>query len=201
MRNIYLVRHGESMGQIDKEVCGINPVLSPEGERQAKSLQTRLKGLDVDTVYLSPLNRAYQTYLLSKFKSAEKTKYDKRLIEREWLGTPYPEDTFDNLPKIAEPDHQDISGLTFNQRIESFYEDIIIKGDTDICIFSHYGTSELLVQLFFNMTPEQKAYFRLQNTHICHLQIDGGGRKIVCGLNLKHIVPELNSKKIVVREP
>lgn len=201
MRNIYLVRHGESMSQIDKETCGINPVLSPEGKKQSQSLQARLQDIEVDTVYLSPLYRAYRTYLLSEFKATQKIKYDKRLIEREWLGNPYPEGTFHNLPDIAEPDHQDVSDLDFNQRIQSFYEDIILKGDTDICIYSHYGTSELLVQLFCHMTPEQKTYFRLQNTHICHLQIDEGGRKIVCGLNLEQILPELTRSRIVVREP
>ncbi len=59
---LYLVRHGESIGNLNKRYCGITDVeLSLEGMEQAKIASSNLKELNVSKIYTSPLKRAYKT--------------------------------------------------------------------------------------------------------------------------------------------
>ncbi|MBP1925482.1 alpha-ribazole phosphatase [Sedimentibacter acidaminivorans] len=59
---LYLVRHGESIGNLNKRYCGITDVeLSLEGMVQAKIAGTNLKKLNISQIYTSPLKRAYKT--------------------------------------------------------------------------------------------------------------------------------------------
>lgn len=59
---LYLVRHGESLANIDKRYCGITDVeLSSVGRAQAKIVGLNLKNLNVLHIFSSPLKRACET--------------------------------------------------------------------------------------------------------------------------------------------
>ena len=60
---LYLIRHGESMGNVDPDgdFDRVNPPLTPHGEAQAKALGERFAVLDNYTLYASPLDRAIKT--------------------------------------------------------------------------------------------------------------------------------------------
>lgn len=60
---LYLIRHGESMGNIDtdEEFDKTNPPLTPHGKKQAEALGKRFSLLDSFTLYASPLDRARET--------------------------------------------------------------------------------------------------------------------------------------------
>lgn len=59
---LYLVRHGESVGNANKRYCGITDIeLSLDGIEQAKVVGFNLKDLNVLHIYTSPLKRAYHT--------------------------------------------------------------------------------------------------------------------------------------------
>lgn len=60
---LYLIRHGESMGNVDPygDFDRVNPPLTPHGEAQAKALGERFAALDNYTLYASPLDRAMKT--------------------------------------------------------------------------------------------------------------------------------------------
>jgi len=59
---LYLVRHGESVGNANKRYCGITDIeLSLDGKEQAKFAGLNLKDLKVLHIYTSPLKRAYNT--------------------------------------------------------------------------------------------------------------------------------------------
>ena len=61
--HLYLIRHGESMGNIetDEEYNITNPPLTSHGKAQAKALGKRFKKLGSYTLYSSPLERARDT--------------------------------------------------------------------------------------------------------------------------------------------
>lgn len=62
---IYLVRHGQSLGNINRRYCGITDVeLSLDGINQAKLAGLNLKNLKVSHIYTSPLKRAYETAII-----------------------------------------------------------------------------------------------------------------------------------------
>ena len=59
---LYLVRHGESLGNVNKRYCGITDIeLSLNGKEQAKIAASNLEDLKVLNIYTSPLKRACET--------------------------------------------------------------------------------------------------------------------------------------------
>ena len=59
---IYLVRHGQSMGNLNRRFLGHTDLdLSPLGYQQAAALKKYLDDITFDAIYSSPLLRAYHT--------------------------------------------------------------------------------------------------------------------------------------------
>jgi len=62
MARLLLIRHGLSRWNVEGRLQGqLDVPLSPEGERQAEAVATRLSGLALAAVYASPLRRALAT--------------------------------------------------------------------------------------------------------------------------------------------
>ncbi len=57
----YIVRHGQSEGNINGDIYGTNPPLTPKGLEQAEALAESLHSIKLDHVYASTLTRAKQT--------------------------------------------------------------------------------------------------------------------------------------------
>ena len=60
-RNIYFVRHGQSMGNMEGYVQGAHTPLSSEGLRQAELVAQRFQNIEVNRVVTSPYDRARET--------------------------------------------------------------------------------------------------------------------------------------------
>jgi broad specificity phosphatase PhoE len=70
---IYLARHGETAWSISGQHTGLTDIpLTDRGERNAKSLGERLKGVDFTEVLTSPLVRATRTCALAGFEGRAK---------------------------------------------------------------------------------------------------------------------------------
>ncbi|HET7909155.1 MAG TPA: histidine phosphatase family protein [Nitrospira sp.] len=77
---VYLARHGETAWTISRQHTGLTDLpLTERGERTARRLGERLKGLTFSKVLTSPLQRAARTCELAGFKSVAET--DKDLVE------------------------------------------------------------------------------------------------------------------------
>jgi broad specificity phosphatase PhoE len=188
MKTIWLVRHAESMSQIDDTYEGLNPDLSPKGERQARNLKPRIAQIKTDIVLLSPLTRAWSTYMLSEYK-ADKVMYDKRLIESDWeISGYYKSLTFNNLPDIAEKD------ITQNHLVPTFLRakmliDFIEKSDySSYVLFGHWGVFLDLFNVFSGIPKSKKIQAMTENTGISRLEIsDSGARSIVFWNDSSHL--------------
>jgi broad specificity phosphatase PhoE len=65
---VYLARHGETAWTVSGQHTGLTDIpLTERGERNAKRLGERLKGLTFDRVFTSPLQRARKTCELAGF--------------------------------------------------------------------------------------------------------------------------------------
>ena len=74
---VYLVRHGETEWSASGKHTGRTDIpLTEEGERKAKGLGERLKGVTIDRVFASPLQRARCTCELAGFDEAAKADPD-----------------------------------------------------------------------------------------------------------------------------
>ena len=59
---IYLTRHGQTLWNIDKRLQGRgNSPLTEDGIERAKELRDRIKGMNIDVIYSSPIERALNT--------------------------------------------------------------------------------------------------------------------------------------------
>jgi probable phosphoglycerate mutase len=65
---VYLARHGETAWSVSGQHTGLSDIpLTPRGERNARRLADRLKGLTFARVFTSPLQRARRTCELAGF--------------------------------------------------------------------------------------------------------------------------------------
>src|ERR1700724_3275175 len=77
---IYLARHGETAWTISGQHTGLTDIpLTERGERNARRLGERLKGLTFARVFTSPLQRARRTCELAGF--GDRAKVDPDLVE------------------------------------------------------------------------------------------------------------------------
>ena len=62
MVKLYLIRHAESMGNVEEFFQGsLDVEVSPKGLRQLEELKERFKNIKLDRIYTSPLKRAVKT--------------------------------------------------------------------------------------------------------------------------------------------
>jgi probable phosphoglycerate mutase len=77
---VYLARHGETAWSLSGQHTGLSDLpLTERGERNARSLGERLKGLTFAAVFTSPLQRATRTCALAGFGAVAKA--DPDLVE------------------------------------------------------------------------------------------------------------------------
>ena len=167
---VYLVRHGQSLGNQEGQFQAPDTPLSPLGKKQAKTLAARLKGISFDVIYSSPLPRAKETSeiiskelgrpievwediqetrnpkeVISLSRSSSKAKRIKRLVrqnyhKRDWRYSD--EETFDEL---NERGRKVITHLLKHH-----------KGQNVLCV-SHAGMIKMiLARMIFedSLTPE-----------------------------------------------
>ncbi len=77
---VYLARHGETVWSLSGQHTGLTDLpLTERGERNARSLAGRLKGLTFTAVLTSPLQRATRTCELAGF--GDRAEMDRSLVE------------------------------------------------------------------------------------------------------------------------
>jgi len=80
MQEIYLARHGETAWSLSGRHTGLTDLpLTPRGECNARLLGERLKGIEFDRIFTSPLQRAARTCQLAGFGS--RAQVDADLVE------------------------------------------------------------------------------------------------------------------------
>ena len=93
-KNIFLVRHGQSEANVDKQIYKVKPdyamELTDEGKKQALEAGVKIKDIIGDVpiqFYISPFWRTRQTYQLIKKSFSNSKMYScPRLREQEWSG-------------------------------------------------------------------------------------------------------------------
>jgi broad specificity phosphatase PhoE len=74
---VYAARHGETAWSLAGQHTGrTNVPLTPRGERNARRLGERLKGLTFAKVFTSPLQRAFRTCMLAGFSTVAEVDAD-----------------------------------------------------------------------------------------------------------------------------
>lgn len=164
--NLYVVRHGETIWNVEKRVQGITDIpLTDKGRSEAKELQDLIKSLNIDIVISSPLDRAKETAkILVDSKLPINT--DDRIKERDWgfnegalIDTV---DRWDCWDVILNTKVQNIECIQdFMYRVSQFIEDIKIKyKDKNVLVVTHSAVSRVIYYLLGNI-PEDANLSRI----------------------------------------
>ena len=157
--NLYVVRHGETIWNVEKRVQGITDIpLTEKGRKEAEELQELISTLDIDVVIASPLERARETAeILIDSKLPINT--DDRIKERDWgmnEGALISEvDRWDCWDVILNTKVQNIECIQdFMDRVSNFIEEIKIKHqDKNVLIVTHSAVSRVIHYLL-GIIPE-----------------------------------------------
>jgi broad specificity phosphatase PhoE len=173
MKSICIIRHGESLSQINKTVCGINPDLSEAGEAQSISLREMMKKMSPSLVLLSPLRRAYRTFILSELV-CDRVEFDGRLLEGEWEEAPnYPETIYDGISKVAPIKNLKWHQEDFDTRVSNLVSEMRASDVENLLIFSHSGTINLILKKLLNVEPHGETSFQVENASLTKLELNG----------------------------
>lgn len=171
---LYLIRHAESMGNIETDVAfdKTNPPLTPLGKEQAKAVGERFSGFKPDALISSPLDRAYETAKEISLNTGTKIEIDDMLVE---CGT-YVEESEDVCIKRAESvigkikekysENKSVVLVTHAGFIEKILYAVLECSTLSFCV---YNTS--VTKINFRKDKKNKLAFHNDISHL--LNIDG----------------------------
>lgn len=156
---LYIVRHGQTDGNVNKIMDGIRDIdLNDDGIQQAKVTRDTLNGTKFDLVYCSPLSRTKHTMEIINTKKVPVI-FDDRVKERdcgEFTGKSF--DSLDRdlywnyFDKTIYKKAESMEHL-FN-RVYSFLDEIKEKyKDKTILLVTHSGITKV-INCYFNGIPK-----------------------------------------------
>ncbi len=204
---IYLIRHGESLGNVSGKFNGITDlVLTEKGERQAICLQEMFSKIPYDTIYASPLLRAFQTAKIAINNDDKTIKLDKRL--QEINGGLWEQEKWEDIPtkwpqafinwttkpeKLQMPEGESME--EFNNRCVQVFTEIISNHNNEtIIVFSH-GTVIKAMQVYFKNWPlkNMKEILWHDNTGVFCVEITNNNYEILLENDTSHLPKELKT--------
>lgn len=193
---LYLVRHGQSIGNSEKRHQGDNydTDLTPLGYEQAEKLAKRLVDHKFEVIYSSHLKRAIQTANeINKYHNKEIIIQEK-LKERDngdFAGKIGTDELWENIVG----DEMNIKAPNGESRVDQFNRikplvDEILNLDKDILIVSHGGTIKSIIASLYPKISLAQVYklYRTSNTCLYEIEIeDNKNIKILLQNCIRHL--------------
>ena len=157
--DIYVVRHGQTDGNVNRVIDGIREMpLNDTGRQQAIKAGDLLKDISFDMVICSPLGRTKETMQLIT-NNKYPVEYDNRIIERdcgELVGKGYDEINFDKYWNYYDnTKYEKVESLQkLFERVFSFLDEIKEKYmGKKILVVTHGGVPKA-IHCYFNGMPK-----------------------------------------------
>lgn len=181
MKVMYFARHGETVWNADRKVCGLTDVeLTEKGHEQAKALGERIRreGIRIDEICCSPLRRAWDTAQ----HIAEITGIPVRVIPQlreqdfgKFEGTDWTKPAFDEAKRnLAYSFGGGESMFRVAQRIYNVLDELK-KDDKIYLIVAHNGVVRAVNSYFHDLTNEEFSTFRIENCDLLRYAFEGNG--------------------------
>lgn len=176
IKTLYLARHGETTWNLERRTQGSkNSKLTSLGLKQAERLGYRLRDVEIDAIYCSPLERAQSTAKIIANMRNMDCILDDRLVEMnfgEWEGLTsieiekkYPDDykTWREEPHMAKiPSGETIE--IAQKRMIDFVKDRIVNSDKDTFLIISHGTTIRLLLLNL-LSMDLRDYYKLKQNN------------------------------------
>lgn len=200
-RHVYLIRHGESVYNVERKFCGWNETdLSSDGYKQVQKMAKLVKTLGITRIYSSPLKRAR----LTAEAISENIIFDDDLRELnfgeldgltfDFVKEKFPdaaESIYDGKFDCSYPGGE--SRIDFFKRATGCFEKIINKNKSqDIIIVAHSCVIRSI--LSYALCKSYDLYLRLYigNVGISKITIDDNGGSVKMIVNFINRELELN---------
>ncbi|HEY5614854.1 MAG TPA: histidine phosphatase family protein [Bacteroidota bacterium] len=162
---IYLARHGETDWNAERRLQGdTDTALNSRGREQAAKLAERLKGVPLDMVYSSTLQRSRDTAEIARGEVPLKSRAglnERRVgkFEGKWLDRTKDPATAEEYPKRSrDPDDELDGGESLNQfyaRVRATFADIQGQHSSGaILVVAHAITNQMILRAIFDLTPD-----------------------------------------------
>ena len=191
---IYLIRHGETYGNIDELFCGhAETALTPRGIAQARAVGRRLAEVEFSQAYASDLSRATDTARNALHGRDVPLAFDRRLREMfygDWEALP---------GKQIEHAHRDAMRAFFmceapapggetvaelRARTSTALREIVAAHPGErVMVVSHGNAMMALMAELMNLPLQATWSFAFENTSLTRLHFSKRGRLTVFGLN------------------
>ena len=161
---VYIVRHGQTPSNLAGVYNVIEEDLNENGIEQAKVLGEKIKNLDYEVIYCSPLKRTVHTANIINSKKKEMI-LDERLVERKHgklSGMPWctvdRETHWNYYNKEKYNDEESVAELF--ERVHGFLDELKYKEYKSILVVAHSGVSKAFYG-YFNGIPEDGKFLKL----------------------------------------
>lgn len=161
---VYIVRHGQTPSNFAGVYNFLEEDLNENGINQAEILSEKIKDLDYDVIYCSPLKRTIHTANIIN-RNNKKMIFDERLVERKHgklAGMPW--NTVDrekhwnyyNKEKYA--DEESVPELF--ERVHGFLNELKKQNYKSVLVVAHSGVSKAFFG-YFKGIPEDGKFLKL----------------------------------------
>lgn len=181
MKNLYFVRHGESVWNVEDKICGTTDVpLTEKGCRQAEEAGKKIAelGLKADEILHSPLMRAAETAKRISEMTGIPARMEPRLMEQnfgKWEGTA-PRSSGEFLKakeQFVSSFESGESMLRVAQRVYNLLDELRAESDKKTYILvAHNGIARVVQSYFRDMTNEEFSAFGVGNCEVCRFDFD-----------------------------
>ncbi|QNM16020.1 histidine phosphatase family protein [Fusobacterium hominis] len=192
MGKLIIVRHGQTKMNADGLFFGkLDPELTEQGKKQAKTAREKIKSFNYDNIYSSDLKRAATTADIINYKNKEII-YDSRLQEIDFgifEGLTY-EEIKNKYPKECKQSEEDWENYNFEtgespkemqQRAVSFIESLDLNKDN--LIVTHWGIIGCILSWY--LSTGLKSYWNYSVNNCGIVVIDFcDGFPVLTGLNI-----------------
>ena len=148
---LYIVRHGESEGNVQGDIFGVDPPLTPRGIQQAQALSLVFEKITLHHVYASRLKRAHKTAQIIADKKGLPVSFHEGIRERHFgslegkTGVYGKEHYGDSYEKFNTASAVEQMNWKFVPDMESFGETLSrVVGAIDEITHAHKGKTHLL---------------------------------------------------------
>lgn len=210
MTKVYIVRHGESEGNLYRRLHGhYDGDLTENGLRQVAALEERFRPIHLDAVYSSDLRRCQKTARALYEHKNLPLHLDTGLREMkmgEWEGKPWGELGRSDPGMVAKfhacsPDFRAPGGESFEELRERVSGTILrLAAEHEgqaIGIATHYLALRSALSVFHGCRVDEinQVVPRCDNTGVSLLEIENGKVNIVFECDNSHLPPELSTLK------
>lgn len=150
---LYVVRHGETNMGANQQIATIDEPLNEKGKKQAIDLGEKLKEIEFDLIYVSPVKRVKDTLKFMRMKKDIPVMIEERLKEREmgiYEGSFFYELDWKKFWSIeSDKKYKNLEPMKdVYQRVSLFLDEVKKLNKKNILIVTHGGI-EMAINWYF----------------------------------------------------